>query len=193
MKDTTVTTIDSLLGLLRTAGQGRYGETDVTQLEHALQCAALAEAEGASSALIAAALLHDIGHLANPDDYPALLRDEDGRHEETGAVVLAQWFGPEVSEPVRLHVPAKRYLAMAEPGYDALLSPASVTSLRLQGGPFTAAEAQDFLTLPHAEAAIRLRRWDDAAKTRDLATPDLDHFADHLAASLAPEEATQRS
>lgn len=188
-----MTAIDSLLGLLRTAGQGRYGETDVTQLEHALQCAALAESEGASSALIAAALLHDIGHLANPDDYPALLRDEDGRHEESGAVLLAQWFGPEVSEPVRLHVPAKRYLAIAEPGYDALLSPASVTSLRLQGGPFTPAEAQDFLTLPHAEAAIRLRRWDDAAKTRDLATPGLDHFADHLAASLAPEAAARRA
>ncbi len=177
MQDTTVATIEGLLGLLRTAGQGRYGETDVTQLEHALQCAALAEAEGASSALIAAALLHD----------------EDGRHEETGAIMLAQWFGPEVSEPVRLHVPAKRYLAMAEPGYDARLSPASVTSLRLQGGPFTAAEAQDFLTLPHAEAAIRLRRWDDAAKTPELATPDLDHFADHLAASLASETVTQQA
>lgn len=180
-----MTVIESLLGLLRTAGQENYGETDVTQLEHALQCATLAEREGAAPALVAAALLHDIGHLANPDDYPATLRDEDGRHEETGAILLAQWFGPDVSEPVRLHVPAKRYLAMAEPGYEALLSPASVNSLRLQGGPFTAAEAAAFLDLPHAQAAVRLRRWDEAAKDRDAATPELDHFASYLEASLA--------
>lgn len=181
-----MTAIETLLGLLRTAGLANYGETDVTQLEHALQCATLAEREGAAPALIAAGLLHDIGHLANPDDFPATLRDEDARHEEAGAVLLGQWFGPDVAEPVRLHVPAKRYLAMAEPGYEALLSPASVNSLRLQGGPFTAAQAERFLTLPHAEAAIRLRRWDEAAKDRAAVTAGLEHFAPFLVASLAP-------
>jgi gamma-butyrobetaine dioxygenase len=179
-----VNPIETILGLLRTAGQGKYGETDVTQLEHALQCATLAEQAGAAPALVAAALLHDIGHLANPEDYPALLRDEDGRHEDTGAALLAQWFGPEVSEPVRLHVPAKRYLAAAEPGYAALLSEASVTSLRLQGGPFDADEARAFLALPDAADAIRLRRWDDRAKVAGAPTPDLDHFVNALRGSL---------
>lgn len=170
-----MTASETLLGLLRTAGQANYGEADVTQLEHALQCA---EREGAASAPIVGGLLHDIGHLANPEDYPATLRDEDARHEETGAVLLGQWFGPEIAEPVRLHVPAKRYLAMAEPGYAARLSPASANSLRLQGGPFTAAKAEQFLALPYAEAAIRLRR----------SHGGLEHFARFLMASLAPRQ-----
>ena len=100
----------------------------------------------------------------------------DNRHSDTGADWLAQWFGPEVTEPVRLHVAAKRYLCAVEPGYFALLSEASVFTLRVQGGPMTGPEAEAFAALPHSVDAVRLRRWDEAAKDPDAAPPSLEHY-----------------
>jgi phosphonate degradation associated HDIG domain protein len=168
--------VDRIFEIFRKAGQDRYGESAVTQLEHALQCAALAERAGASPALTAAALLHDIGHLVNPDDHPAALRGEDARHEVIGASFLKKWFGEDVTLPIKLHVPAKRFLTAVEPGYAATLSPASVHSLALQGGPFAAEEAKNFEALPGATDAIALRRWDEGAKCAGATTPDLEHF-----------------
>lgn len=164
-------------------GGESYGE-GVTQLEHALQAASLAEQAGAPASMVAAALLHDVGHMlhALPEDIAE--QGVDAQHESIGSAWLSRHFGPEVSEPVRLHVDAKRYLAAAEAGYFELLSEASKLSLRLQGGPFLPEEARAFLDRPFAREAIQLRRWDDEAKVIGRATPDLPHFQAALAAVL---------
>ena len=130
----TTAELDTVLNLLVTGGTEQYGHESVNQLTHALQAAAIAEASGASPALITAALLHDIGHLTDPEFEPALQRGEDRWHEDLGADYLAGLFGPDVTEPVRLHVPAKRYLCAVDPDYAARLSPTSVKTLGLQGG-----------------------------------------------------------
>jgi gamma-butyrobetaine dioxygenase len=175
--------LDDIRAAFARRGAETYGE-GVSQLEHALQCAACAERDGAGPGLIAATLLHDIGHLIH--DLPADIADQgiDTQHESLGSAWLSQHFGPEVTEPVRLHVAAKRYLATVEPGYFELLSPASVQSLQLQGGPMSAEECRRFAAEPFADDAIKLRRWDDEGKVVGLATPALDHFARHLSASL---------
>jgi gamma-butyrobetaine dioxygenase len=138
--------------------------------EHMLQAGALAEAAGAKGALVAAALLHDIGHLLGEDE------DED-RHGEAGANWLSQWFGAAVTEPVRLHVPAKRYLCAADAEYFGLLSAESVRTLSLQGGPMTAAEVTAFEALPYYRDAVSVRRWDDQAKDPAATAPRFAHFA----------------
>lgn len=168
--------IDRLFQILAERGGEKYGEGTVNQLEHALQCAMLAEAEGAGAALVTASLLHDIGHMVNPKEEELRCAGRDARHEQTGAAFLAKWFGDDVTGPVRRHVAAKRYLVATEPDYAASLSPASIASLEMQGGAFTADEAASFLAEPHAEAGIRLRRWDEAAKVAAKPTPGLAHF-----------------
>ena len=164
-------------------GVETYGE-GVSQLEHALQCAACAERDGADPALIAATLLHDIGHLIH--DLPVDIADQgiDAQHESLGSAWLSQYFGPDVTEPVRLHVAAKRYLATAEPGYFDLLSPASVQSLQLQGGLMSMEERARFSAERFADAAIQLRRWDDEGKVVGIATPGLDHFERYVKLTL---------
>jgi [1-hydroxy-2-(trimethylamino)ethyl]phosphonate dioxygenase len=184
--------IDTIFEILRTAGAGRYGESAVSQLEHAVQCAALAEREGAGSALIAAALLHDIGHLINPDDRAATRRGEDCEHEQVGAQYLRRWFGEAVALPVELHVAAKRWLTATDPHYAATLSPASARSLELQGGPFAPEEARHFAAQPGAAEGIRLRRWDEAAKIAGATTPELGHFRRHLEAGLTSRGSAPR-
>jgi phosphonate degradation associated HDIG domain protein len=167
--------LDALFRLYETRGHERYGE-DVTQLQHALQCADLAERDGAPPALIAAALLHDVGHLLHRDAGAAYAARVDDRHERLGAAALARAFGPEVVRPVALHVEAKRWLCRVEPGYWDTLSDASKTTLRMQGDSMDAAEAAAFEADPHAEDAVRLRRWDEAAKAPEAATPGLAHY-----------------
>ncbi|HTN73693.1 MAG TPA: HD domain-containing protein [Pirellulaceae bacterium] len=175
-----------LLKLWRTAGESRYGGEAVTQLEHALQAAMFAERDGACAELIAAALLHDVGHLLHglPDDAPD--QGVDDNHEELGARWLKKHFRPEVVEPVRLHVHAKRYLCYADAQYFKLLSAPSIQSLLLQGGPLTATEAAEFEQHPHYAAAVELRRWDEQAKIPALPTPPLEHFLPMLEHSLLP-------
>jgi len=164
-------------------GGTEYGGERVTQLEHALQCAALAEASGADAALISAALLHDLGHLLHDLGPEAAGRGVDDRHEVLGGDWLARWFGEDVAAPVRLHVDAKRYLTAVDPGYFAMLSPESVRSLALQGGPFSDSAAAEFIARRHAAAAVRLRRWDEAAKIPGRPAPGLAHFVRYLEAS----------
>ncbi len=175
----------TILRLFRERGGSEYGGEAVTQLQHALQAAHFAERQGESPALIVASLLHDIGHLLHdlPDDAPE--RGIDDLHESLAGRWLAGRFGPEVVEPVRLHVEAKRYLCATEPEYQQQLSPPSIISLALQGGPMTAVEAQEFRGNPHSKAAISLRRFDDAAKVVGLETPPLEHFAEHIESVLA--------
>ncbi|MPZ10536.1 MAG: HD domain-containing protein [Kiloniellaceae bacterium] len=168
--------VGHLLALLAELGGDRYGGEEVSQLAHALQCATFAQASGAGDSLIAAALLHDIGHLVNPKDEGATLRGIDAAHETVGAAYLARWFGPAVTAPVAQHVAAKRYLCQVEDGYFERLSEESVRSLAVQGGPFTAAEAEAFLSRSQAEAAVALRRWDELAKDPTMLTPTLEDF-----------------
>jgi phosphonate degradation associated HDIG domain protein len=181
-----VSAIDEVSELFLGGGGRQYGGEAVTQLAHALQSAAQAEAEHAPPALIAAALLHDIGHLTHKLGPKPAERGIDDRHEQGGADFLASRFEPAVSEPVRLHVDAKRYLCAVEPGYFPTLSPASVRSLELQGGVFSAAEAEAFIRRPFAADAVRLRRWDEQAKVKGLKTPDLAHFKSYMAKCLKP-------
>jgi len=178
--------IEEVTELFLGGGGRQYGGEAVTQLAHALQCAASAEAEHASPALITAALLHDIGHLTHKFGAKPAVRGIDDMHEQGGADFLASRFEPAVSEAVRLHVDAKRYLCAVEPGYFASLSPASVRSLELQGGVFSPAEAQEFIRRPFAEDAVRLRRWDEQAKVKGLKTPDFAHFESYMAKCLKP-------
>jgi 2-aminoethylphosphonate-pyruvate transaminase len=172
--------VDEIKSLFETYGGSLYGGEAVTQLEHALQTAMLAESEGADAALIVAALLHDVGHLLHdlPDDAPDA--GVDDVHEELAYHWLRGHFGPAVTEPVRLHVDAKRYLCAVEPAYWASLSPVSQQSLELQGGTFTAEETRDFEKRPFFEQGVRLRRWDDQAKVVGLVTPSLNHFLSYI-------------
>lgn len=160
----------------------RYGLSQVNQLLHGLQAATLAERQGEPPSLIVAALLHDAGHMVhdlgeNPAD-----RGVDDFHERLGADWLARYFEPEVVEPVRLHVAAKRYLCATESGYFGRLSPDSVLSLTLQGGPMSEAEVEAFDALPFASGAVRLRRFDEAAKDPAMATSSLEYFLRYFAA-----------
>ena len=174
--------VQIIAGLFASEGAAGYLGEEVSQAAHMLQAASLAEADCAGPALIAAALLHDVGHFTGVVTGHDLMRGTDNEHGDAGAAWLAQWFGEQVTEPVRLHVDAKRYLCAAEPGYAATLSAASVYTLGVQGGPMQGAELSEFEAHPHAPAAIRLRRWDDAAKDPDAVVPGFGHFEPLLAA-----------
>ena len=152
-----------------------YGES-VNQIEHALQCARLAENAGASDALIVAVLLHDVGHMMHRDAAGALQAGVDDGHEALGAKYLARWFGPAVTQPVALHVQAKRYLCAREPSYHASLSTISQRTLEIQGGPMSPAEIEAFEAQAHAHDAVTVRRWDDLGKQAEMQTPPLTHF-----------------
>lgn len=166
---------DEIFEILETKGSARYGGEDVSQLQHGLQCAALAERANASDHQVTAALFHDIGHLI-VDDEGAAVKGIDLEHEASGAGALEALFGPEVAEPVRLHVEAKRYLCATNARYLSRLSEASTLSLKVQGGPMSPDTAERFAARPHGKAAIALRSWDDAAKDPNAQTPTLDHF-----------------
>lgn len=169
-----------VLRLFRERGHSQYGSEAVSQQEHALQAAFFAERAGAAPATIVAALLHDIGHLLHdlPDDAPE--QGIDDRHEELAADWLVTRFGPEVVEPARLHVAAKRYLCATDPDYYRQLSPPSVLSLKLQGGPMNADEVRVFELHPFCRVAVAVRRFDDAAKIPKLETPPVEYYARYL-------------
>jgi len=182
-----VTAVEAIGELFAGPGARDYLGEPVTIGEHMRQAGALAEAAGAQPALVAAALLHDIGHLLGEmENGPAggsspPMRTE-ARHGEAGATWLSQWFGEAVTEPVRLHVAAKRYLCAVDAGYLGVLSAESARTLSLQGGPMTAAEAAAFEAIGYSRDAVAVRRWDDQAKDQAAAPPPFAHFAPLLAA-----------
>ncbi len=184
---------EEIAELFRRRGESLYGGEAVTQTEHALQAAYLAEQTGASQPLILAALLHDVGHLLHdlPEDAP----DDgiDDVHEELGNRYLQRSFVPAVCDPVRLHVAAKRYLCAVDPAYQASLSPPSLQSLALQGGPYTPEEAREFEAEPYFQDSVELRRWDDLAKVVGLETPDLAHYLEYLPAGLLSDSPVEAS
>lgn len=159
--------VEEVLALYERYGEGVYDE-EISQLLHAEQTAALARQEGATDAVVAAALLHDVGHLLEvaerdgPRD-----RTVDHRHEAVGSAWLGALFGPEVTAPIALHVRAKRYLCAVDPSYASVLSPGSTASLQRQGGPLDASEVAAFERNPGWEGAVALRTWDDQAKVPD--------------------------
>jgi phosphonate degradation associated HDIG domain protein len=169
--------VDRLESLFLRRGAEAYLGEPVTVAQHMLQCAALAQAEGAPEPLIAAALLHDVGHLAfgaegeySPDDMV------DKRHDKTGAAFLQDHFPPAVVEPIRLHVAAKRFLCATDGSYYDRLSAASKHSLSLQGGPMSESEADMFEELPFSADAVRVRLWDDGGKVEGLQIPSFETF-----------------
>lgn len=165
--------IDAIFGLFDRYGDQHYGE-DATQRAHALQTAELARRAGCSAAMIAAALLHDIGQFLDDAGSAADRRGIDAQHETTGAAHLARYFPESVTEPVRLHVVAKRYLCAIDPAYHATLSRASALSLSLQGGAMTAPEAHRFETTPFFADAVQLRHFDDMGKRPEWHVPALE-------------------
>jgi phosphonate degradation associated HDIG domain protein len=168
--------VPAIAALFAAKGGFAYEGEAVTHLEHALQTASLAEAESAPPTLVAAAFLHDIGHLLSDLTGTPTERGLDDRHERRALRGLRGLLGDEVLGPIAGHVDAKRFLCAMEPGYEAALSPDSRRSLVLQGGVMGRAEQHVFLGGPHAREAVRLRRWDDRAKVVGLRTPPLDHF-----------------
>jgi phosphonate degradation associated HDIG domain protein len=176
--------VEQILRLFAERGDSDYGGESVNQRQHALQAAHFARTAGASPTLVTAALLHDIGHLLHhlPDDAPE--QGVDDRHEELAARWLKRWFGPAVVEPVRLHVPAKRYLCATEPGYLERLSEPSRLSLRLQGGPMSRDEVAAFHAHPECAAAVALRRWDDEAKVPGMVVPPVEAYVGAIEESL---------
>ncbi len=168
--------LDDIRTLFDRYGGIAYSGEPVTQREHALQTAALAEAAGASEALIIAALLHDLGHLLNPQGNTPTAHGIDDQHQYFALPFLRGVFPDAVLEPIRLHVEAKRCLCAIDAQYHACLSADSVRSLALQGGVLSADETEAFLHRPYAADALRLRRWDDRAKVAGRPTPDLSHF-----------------
>jgi gamma-butyrobetaine dioxygenase len=182
MDDTWPAAVEVIAKLFASEGAAEYLGEPLSQAAHMLQAGALAEHAGAAPELVAAALLHDVGHFTGTRTGHDLMRGTDNWHGEQGAAWLAQWFGPRVTEPVRLHVAAKRYLCAVEPGYESRLSAASVYTLGVQGGPMRPDEIAKFEASPHADAACQVRRWDDQAKEPAAAVLPFEHFAPVLAA-----------
>jgi len=168
--------LDDIRSLFAQHGAISYSGEPVSQLEHALQSGALAEEEGATDELTAAAFLHDLGHLLNLRGETPTARGIDDLHQYFALPFLRPVLPAAVLEPIRLHVDAKRCLCAIDATYFGNLSADSVRSLALQGGVFSDEEAQAFLQQPYAQDALRLRRWDDLAKIAGKATPDIEHF-----------------
>ncbi len=171
------TIVPFLAEIFARRGAEEYLGEPVSISEHMLQGAQLAETAGASEEVVAAALLHDVGHFTH--DFPTDAADQgiDSRHEEAGAAVLKDFFPPIVVDCVRHHVAAKRYLCATDPGYFSQLSEASVHSLNLQGGPMSSSEVADFAGNPNVDEMVQVRIWDDEAKIPGAETPGFDHYA----------------
>ena len=169
-------TLPDIQRLFDEHGHIEYSGEGVSQLEHALQCAQMAEREGATPELVTAALLHDLGHMLNRQGETPTIRGIDDQHQYFAVPFLRGLFPVAVIDAIRLHVDAKRALCAMEAGYYDALSEDSKRSLKLQGGVFTPDQLEAFRAKPHADDAIRLRRWDDTAKVAGAATPPLSHF-----------------
>ena len=169
--------VDFLADIFARRGGEEYLGEPVTMAEHMLQGAAIAEAQGEREEIIVAALLHDIGHFTSEFGTFTMEDTEDRYHEEAGATVLEEFFPTVVTDCVRHHVAAKRYLCATRPEYFSLLSEASVHSLNLQGGPMSADEVAAFERNPNLDDIVKVRYLDDAGKDPDMTTPDFAHFA----------------
>lgn len=171
------TIVAFLADIFERRGADSYLGEAVTMSEHMLQGALLAEREGAGDVLVAAALLHDIGHYTSEFGESSFDHGVDNHHDAAGARVLEPYFPPVVTEAARLHVAAKRYLCATDPSYFGRLSPASVHTLSLQGGPMSADEVEAFRRNPFHAEAVRVRIWDEGGKVPGVVTPPFAHYA----------------
>lgn len=158
-------------------GDEEYLGEPVTMAQHMLQGATIAEANNQPVEIIVGALLHDIGHFTSEFGTFTMEDTEDRYHEEAGAEVLSAFFPSVITDCVRYHVAAKRYLCATKPGYFNRLSEASIHSLNLQGGPMSAEEVSEFEKNPNLKQIIQVRYLDEAGKRTDMETPDYWHFA----------------
>lgn len=168
--------VTEIIDRLTERGGGYYAGEPITELQHALQTAYLAEKAGASPEMVVAALLHDFGHLLHdlPENFTS--QGLNDQHEMQGAMYLKQYFPPAVCDPIRLHVAAKRYLCTTDPKYSNQLSQTSRLSLELQGGLMNSDEIKAFEAEPHWQEALEIRWWDDQAKIPHLIVPGLSHY-----------------
>lgn len=177
--------VRQIIEVFESRGSESYGTEAVTQLQHALQCADLAKESGANDSLIAAAVLHDIGHILQSTPLPTSGdQDYDDQHESVGYQFLREHFGDAVADPVRLHVAAKRYLCTTDRDYEKQLSPTSLKSYHDQGGMMSAEEIAAFEAEPYYREAVRLRYWDDIAKDPDAITAEIEDFMPQLNTAL---------
>ena len=181
---------DQIRDLFSEQGHLAYGE-GVSELQHALQAASLAQKDNAPNSLIVAALLHDIGHLLHGLSEDVAEQGIDGHHERVGEKWLEKYFGPEISQPVRLHVEAKRYQCTVNSDYLAQLSPASAKSFILQGDKMNKDEVSAFEKNPFFKNALQLRTWDDNAKDPEMETPLLEHYLPLVKAALVSSAMNQ--
>ena len=184
--------IERLQKLFEYGAAKSYGSQEIGMCDHMLRTAALAKQDNAPDTLVAAALLHDVGHFLV--DYSPTYEDarhaamldasRDKRHEVVGAAFLKPFFGPAITEPIRLHVSAKRYLSAVDPNYQKGLTATTQHTLKLQGGPMTAAEVADFRSNPYGEASARLRRYDDDSLCSRTPIQEFSYYRPLLIASL---------
>ncbi|MGJ3261470.1 MAG: HD domain-containing protein [Rhodospirillales bacterium] len=190
----TEVTVDSIFEALETAGTVQYGTEPITELEHALQIADIADEMSGDEELVLAALLHDIGRVAVRQDEisDTLVPDHMGKtgggkgHDEAGADLLKDYFSDRILSGIRMHVAAKRYLCTVEPKYRDRISGGSETTLRMQGGLMSDAELEEFRATPYSEDAVQIRRWDDMAKTPGKETRPLEHWRDMISRHMNP-------
>jgi len=176
--------IDFILDLFARRGSEEYMGEAVSMAQHMEQSAACAAAEGASDELVIAALLHDIGHFVGDFPIEALENGIDNLHEVAGARFLETFYPASVTEPIRLHVAAKKYLCAVDKNYIDCLSNASINSLRLQGGPMSPAEVDEFESNPHYLAAVEVRKYDDDGKVAGLDIKPVEDYRDKLESLL---------
>ena len=175
--------IDEIFANMRRNEHMEYGER-VTIVAHSLQTAVFAEQDGADDLMIAAAFLHDYGHFIHDLGEDIAEQGIDAIHEELGAEALRDYFVPEVIEPMRLHVAAKRYLVATDEEYVKTVSPASMLSLKVQGGPFNAEQVRDFEANPHFKRAVQLRLYDEAGKVPEMDVPAYEYYRPILEKAL---------
>jgi len=175
--------IDEIFENMRRNKHVEYGE-QVTIVAHSLQTAVFAERDGADDLMIAAAFLHDYGHFIHDLGEDIADQGIDAIHEELGAAALQSYFVPELIEPMRLHVAAKRYLVATDAAYVKNVSPASMLSLKVQGGLFNAEEVREFEANPYYKRALQLRLYDEAGKIPDMEVPDYEYYRPYLKKAL---------
>ncbi|MBO6947130.1 MAG: HD domain-containing protein [Rhodospirillales bacterium] len=185
----TEVTVDTIFEALETSGQVQYGTEPITELEHALQIADIADEMSGDEEMILAALLHDIGRVAVRQDEisDTLVPDHMGKtkdgskgHDAAGAELLSDYFSDRILAGIRMHVAAKRYLCTVEPKYRDKISGGSETTLRMQGGLMSDEELEKFRATPFSEDAVQIRRWDDMAKIPGKPTRPLEHWRDMM-------------
>jgi len=181
MTNLSALTQDNIVAFLQDIFERRGGEEylgePVTMEQHMLQGAHLAENANEDEIIIVAALLHDIGHFTSEFGTFSMDDTDDRFHEEAGAKVLEAFFPSLITDCVRYHVAAKRYLCATEPDYFSQLSDASVHSLNLQGGAMSADEIETFEKLENLASIVKVRQFDDAAKIADLRTKSFRDYA----------------